>query len=845
MNINQINTLSPEDIKKAMENARSLMQFNYEFKHRKADGSIRDVEVFGSIIEIDGKEYMHSIVYDITEKKKAEKIVRESEEMLRNSQSLAHICSYSTDLTINDIAKSQWVCSPEFYNIFGIDETYPHTIDGWLGFVHPDYREEIAAYHDSVIKERKSFHREYKIIRINDGEERWVYGTGELEFDQKGNPIRMHGAIQDITEQKQAELALRESEERFRYLLRDIPTVAVQGYRFDGTTTYWNKASENLYGYTAEEAIGRNLLDLIIPVEMRENVRNDMQQMCETMKPAQASEMLLMRKDGSRVSVFSSHAIVQRHGHLPELFCLDIDITESKQAEEALRKSEAIKNKMVSNIGDVIVIIDKNAINQYKSPNIEPLFGWKPEELIGKNTFEVVHPDDVERIKKFIHDLTQEPNASGTTELRYKRKDGKYVWIEITVVNLLHDRDIKGVMGNYHDISDRKSAEKELIKAKEKAEESDRLKSAFLANMSHEIRTPMNAIMGFSSLLKEKEFKKEKQNYFLNIINSRTKDLLRIIDDVIDISKIEANQLRIEKADFSLNKVLLEIYAAIKSDLQNQNRDDVKIRINEQFLIKQLIIHSDESRLKQVLLNLMYNAVKFTENGSIEFGYSIEKDNTLQFYVKDTGVGIPPKAGKFIFERFRQADDSISRKYGGTGLGLPISKSIVELLGGKIWFESEEGKGTTFYFTVPLIKSTPENVESINDHSITQYDWSKKTVLIAEDDQASMHYLVELINPTHMIIIKAESGEKVMEVLNTNSSIDVILLDINLPDSNGNELVKAIKKKKPKMPVIAQSAYSMIEEIKTSKKAGFDDYITKPIDAKLLLSTLNKYLDRK
>ena len=399
--------------------------------------------------------------------------------------------------------------------------------------------------------------------------------------------------------------------------------------------------------------------------------------------------------------------------------------------------------------------------------------------------------------------------------------------------------------GIIQDITDLKKIELDLIKAKEKAEESDKLKSAFLANMSHEIRTPMNAIMGFSSLLKEKEFEKEKQNYFLNIINSRTKDLLRIIDDVIDISKIEANQLRIEKTDFSLNKVLLEIYSGIKSELQNQNRDDLKIVINEQLLTKQLMINSDESRLKQVITNLLYNAIKFTENGFVEFGYSIHPNNTLQFFVKDSGIGIPEEAGKFIFERFRQADDSTSRKYGGTGLGLPICRSVVELLGGEIWFESEVEKGTTFYFTVPLIQSSPEHLESNGITTSRQFDWSNKTALIAEDDLASMHYLAELIKPTKIKVIKVETGEKVMEVFNTDSSIDIVLLDINLPDFNGNELVKSIKKKNPKMPVIAQSAYSMIEEIKNSLSFGFDDYITKPIDAKLLLSTMNKYLDRK
>jgi PAS domain S-box-containing protein len=524
------------------------------------------------------------------------------------------------------------------------------------------------------------------------------------------------------------------------------------------------------------------------------------------------------------------------------------DITQKQLDEINLRESkQKLKDAMkTAKLGSWELDLITNKL--FWSEETYEIFGLDPKitEPSYDQFMQYVYPDDQNWVDRAYKDsLIDKLPYEIKHRIMTQRGELKYVKEKCRTVFDHEGKPLKS-FGVIQDITDLKKIELDLIKSKEKAEESDKLKSAFLANMSHEIRTPMNAIMGFSSLLKEKEFKKEKQNYFLNIINSRTKDLLRIIDDVIDISKIEANQLRIEKTDFSLNKALLEIYSGIKSDLQNQNRDDLKIRINEQLLVKPLIIHSDESRLKQVLLNLIYNAVKFTENGFIEFGYSIERDdNILQFYVKDTGIGIPEKAGEFIFERFRQADDSTSRKYGGTGLGLPICKSVVELLGGKIWFESEEEKGTTFYFTVPLIESKPKHVENNGAATISQFDWSNKTVLIAEDDLASMHYLAELINPTHMKIIKAESGEKVMEVLNTGSSIDIILLDINLPDSNGNELVKTIKKKNPKMPVIAQSAYSMLEEIKNSLSLGFDDYITKPIDAKLLLSTMNKYLDRK
>jgi len=278
---------------------------------------------------------------DIAERNRAKKALQEREEMMLNSQSVARICSYSTNLNVNELEKSSWVCSPEFYKIFGIDETYPHTIEGWAGFIHPDHREGLVAYHEYVVKNRISFSHEYKIIRINDGAERWVHGTGELVYDEQGKPFRMHGAIHDITERKQVEEALWDSEKRFRTLMENIDAIAVQGYGPDGTAQYWNAASERLYGYSQQEVIGRNLLDLIIPPEMKGAVAKEMREMAKSGRPIPSGELLLMHKDGSRVPVISHHALVKVPGRAQELFCLDVDITERKQAEKEREKLQA------------------------------------------------------------------------------------------------------------------------------------------------------------------------------------------------------------------------------------------------------------------------------------------------------------------------------------------------------------------------------------------------------------------------------------------------------------------------------------------------------------------------
>jgi len=265
----------------------------------------------------------------------------------------------------------------------------------------------------------------------------------------------------------------------------------------------------------------------------------------------------------------------------------------------------------------------------------------------------------------------------------------------------LHDKDIKGIMGNYHDISDRKNAEQELIAAKEKAEESDRLKSAFLANMSHEIRTPMNSILGFSSLLDKDNLSDKNRKHFVNIIQASGKNLVQIVNDVIDIAMIESGQLNISKEEVSLNQLFYELYEIFGEKIKTDN-------LNVQLIVKvppeDYKLFTDELRVKQIVTNFLSNALKFTEKGEVIFGFKRVRNNKIRFYVKDTGIGIPKDKLQMIFERFRQADDSTTRKYGGTGLGLTISKNLVELLNGKIGVKSELNKGSEFYFILPGYK---------------------------------------------------------------------------------------------------------------------------------------------
>ncbi|MCB2195227.1 MAG: PAS domain S-box protein [Bacteroidetes bacterium] len=417
-----------------------------------------------------------------------------------------------------------------------------------------------------------------------------------------------------------------------------------------------------------------------------------------------------------------------------------------------------------------------------------------------------------------------------------KTLDGKDIVFRTNVVGIFEEGKLVRMWETQTDVTEEMKLKKELIEAKEKAEESDRLKSAFLANMSHEIRTPMNAIRGFAQLLVEADFPKEKQQNFLNIINTRTQDLLVLIDDIIDISKIEANQLTIQDEEFLLDKMMSGLYSEKEAEVKKNPELDFKLELNPEN--NKLIISADRSRIKQILQNLISNALKFTKKGKIAYGYQV-KANMLEFYVKDTGIGISKKSQEIIFERFRQVDGSSTRKFGGTGLGLNISKHIVNLMGGEIWVESEEGKGSIFYFTVPLKLAKKESNEPEQSE---KYDWSSKNILIVEDDEVNLYYLCELLEFTNVNILTARNGEESLKLVKSNGKIDLVLLDINLPDISGNDVVKEIRTFNKKLTVIAQSAYSMKEEIKKSMEYGLTDYVTKPIDSTLLLSIIDKYL---
>ncbi len=377
----------------------------------------------------------------------------------------------------------------------------------------------------------------------------------------------------------------------------------------------------------------------------------------------------------------------------------------------------------------------------------------------------------------------------------------------------------------------------ELKKAKEKAEESDRLKSAFLANMSHEIRTPLNAIIGFSSLLSGDDFEIDDKKRFYKIINENTEFLLRLIDDILDLSIIEANQLIINKTVFQINELMDNLYSNFA--LTNKNKE-VEIKLNNTVHSQYLNVYTDRLRLRQILINLMQNAIKFTEKGFIELGLFSENNNLI-FYVKDTGTGISEKNQKLIFDRFRKLNKDGSVR--GIGLGLAISKRLADIFGGNITLESELGKGSTFYLIINKEKIiTNQNISIKEPDKNIEFKWVNKKILIAEDEPANSLFLEKLLKKSNPEVDVVKNGLEAVEKIKAGEKYDIIFMDIKMPVMDGFEALKEIKKINPKQIVIAQTAFARIEDEYEIYNAGFDQYIAKPINIDKLISILNNLL---
>lgn len=519
-------------------------------------------------------------------------------------------------------------------------------------------------------------------------------------------------------------------------------------------------------------------------------------------------------------------------------------IYERERIKSVLSTEKSRLRYMIDAIPDLIFFKDVDSKFQGCNKAFEKYINKKSEEIIGMSEYDLFRKTEasgyLKSDKSIIQSLEQERS---TNWIEYKSGQ-RSLYYTLKTPYFDSSNNLLGIIGISRDITEMEETRQRLILAKEKAEESDRLKTAFLANMSHEIRTPMNAIIGFSDLLAEDDLTPEDKIDFISKIKNSGRSLMALINDIIDIAKIESGQLKVVDSACDINNLLTDLLGTFQELKNVSGKNGISLNLILPEDKGKLMIITDPMRLQQVLTNLLSNAMKFTEFGSIDFGYTLQ-DASLSFFVKDSGIGILRSKQKLLFQRFSQLDPSTTRKYGGTGLGLAISKNLVDLLGGTIGIESNPGKGSLFYFSIPYKPASQHPKPKEIKADWQNINWKGKTILIAEDMLQNYLLMEALLKRSEVRLLHAANGQIAIDIVKSEPDIDLILMDIQLPIKTGYEALKEILEIRPDIPVLSYTAFALPHEREKSLTAGFVDYIPKPIKTETLIPILHKYLQNQ
>jgi hypothetical protein len=667
----------------------------------------------------------------------------------------------------------------------------------------------------------------------------------------------------EIRERKKIEKNLRANEKKYRDLFTSIRD-AILVVDKERNIIDCNPAFSDLFGYSLDELKGEKTRVIFDQEEEYKKLGEAIAEYTEETRNF-LFDIQYRRKDGSvfpgEVNVFY---LTDDQNNISGFIGLIRDISERIKAREALRKSKETAEQYLNIAASIILSLDMEGNITLLNDSGHQLLGYEKNDLIGKNWFEKCLPAEYrEKIYNVFKGLinNQDENMK-VVEGPVITRSGEIKTILWHNNVLKNDRgEPTGILTSGEDITERKQAEEQLIElnkklqeqneqivsqneeyetlneelnqknrelevAREKAEESDRLKSAFLANMSHEIRTPMNGIMGFADLLRNPKLDGSKKEHYVTMIRNSGQRMLEIINNLLDIAKIESGQIEVENSVTSVNDVMEELLAFFSPEAENKG---LQLKQTNALSHSDALIITDSTKLTQVLSNLIKNALKYTNEGSVEFGYK-QENGILKFYVTDTGIGIPPDLQDKMFERFRQEELSVTREYEGAGLGLSITKAYVEMLGGTIWMESTPREGSTFYFTLPYSKPGVKDYKSPRamvgkDDTLPE----GLTVLVAEDDKTSLLLIEEIIEENSIDIITASNGKEAVERVKANNDIDMVLMDLKMPEMDGYQATKQIKEIKPNILVIAQTAFASNSDRKKALEAGCDEYISKPI----------------
>ena len=824
--------LEGEDAIRLQHNIKHNIDSSYELNLLKKDSSLFTAEIQARTIEYAGEQLRVVSIHDISERK----AIEDHFQLLFQNAPLG-IFIAKPDGTITDVNPSliKILGSPSAEATKSINIVkFPLLVEN--GF-SADFIEASNSGHILI--------KEYNYT-TKWGKSSYLWEHIVPLKNKQGKTEKIFVIIEDITDRKRAEIELVDQKKLFETMFHTIPG-AIIITDTERNIQLVNRAADKLFKYATESLIGLKA-DILYAekqafIDIGKKVFN--KDAAEDIKQYKAKYLDKNGRsfDGETfgAKLFNDNGVwIGNLGVVRDLTEKNRIISELRHAKEKAEESENNYRNLFNSATDAIYIQDKEGYFIDVNQGAVEMYGYPKEYFIGKNPSFVSAPgkNDLKKIDEYIK------LAFGGKAQKFDfwgiRKNGKVFPKMVRCQNGMY-LGKRVTVAFAVDISERKKAEEELLKAKEKAEESDQLKSAFLNNLSHEIRTPLNGIMGFSKLLSNTNIETSKRRRFINQINNSSEQLLSIVEDIINISKIDSNQLKLFNENISVDQFLTKQYTKNKNKALEKGINIVYSKKPDK---KHDLIYIDKKKLDQIMGNLIRNAIKFTTKGTVTFGCAFE-NGFLKFFVRDTGIGIDKSMHKKIFERFRQVELSTTRDYGGLGLGLAISKGYLAKMGGKIWMESELDKGSLFHFKVPYI--TEINDVKLDSKKTTMNSKSQmpknKTILIAEDDDMNYALLVELLREKNVKILRAITGKEAINIcLNNDIEPDLVLMDIKMPDLNGYEATIEIKKHKPHIPIIAQTAYAQAGDEEKSKKAGCDAYITKPIKGILLLEILDRYL---
>jgi PAS domain S-box-containing protein len=823
------------------------------------------------------------------------RILEISRRIKDNEEQLRIILENSKDIiySINYAKRIFEYISPVVKEILGkpVTDFLNQSPDILFNLMHPDDIQQFGNHWIDIIdleeKEIFLFEIGYRLIDLT-GTYHWMSESNKLLRDEKGNPLYLIGSIRDITDIKNAEFSLKKSEERLSLAI-EATSQGLWDINRKNNIHYFSPRCFSMLGYEPGEIpfTSDTIFSLVHPEE-KELLMKKMFDFRERNENPFLIEFRIKHKSGEYIWFASHGKCVERDekGSSARITGTFTDITERKKFELALKqKNEELltAEEELRAINDELMTVNEKQERQnkellqtyeklmvseerfkqladniedifwlregfrliYLSPSFEKIFGLNQREaMMNPNAIRaVIHPEDLSACRIFADLKTYENDGPLTENFRIHKPDGSVRWIWSRIFPIYDDKGkIYRVAGIASDITMQKNLENELRMAKDKAQESDRLKSTFLANISHEIRTPMNGIIGFANLLTRSDINDENRSRYIEVVNKSSDQLLHIIDDLIDISKIEANQLQISMSPCDVNAMIDEIHTIYFRVLKQIGKEHIELIPIYTADEANAIIMTDGLRLRQIMNNLMNNAVKFTENGFIRFGYEFENQDHIRFFVEDSGIGIDPSMKEIVFMPFRQADEGDARKYGGTGLGLPLSRGLVRMLKGELWLDSMKEKGTTVSFSIPVetVALKTENLPAENDEE-RKMEWSNKKILVVEDDELNFEFLYALLEPTTVTIERAKDGIQAVNLCK-EKEFDLVLMDIRLPGVDGLKATRQLREMGYKLPIIAQTAYAMANDRDRCLEAGCDDYIPKPIKHDTLIGTLTKYL---